>query len=131
LLDRIDIHIEAPAVPYKELADRRTGTSSALMREGVVVARNRQRTRFENSKCNLNGRMSSRQVREFCQLSKESQALLKQSVQEFGLSARAHDKVLRVARTIADLDAIETIRVEHIQEAVNYRLLDRSPAGAT
>jgi magnesium chelatase family protein len=131
LLDRIDIHIEAPAVPYKELADRRTGTSSELMREGVVTARNRQRARFESSKCHLNGRMSSRQVREFCQLSPECQALIKQSVQEFGLSARAHDKVLRVARTIADLAEDEAIRVEHIQEAVNYRLLDRAPVGVT
>lgn len=130
LLDRIDIHIEAPAVPFKQLAERRGGTPSAEMRELVAAARQRQRSRFEGSRANLNGKMASRQIRDYCQLTGPSRDLLKASVQELGLSARAHDKVLRVARTIADLEDKEAIEVAHIQEAVNYRLLDRKTTDA-
>ncbi|MBM4003462.1 MAG: YifB family Mg chelatase-like AAA ATPase [Planctomycetes bacterium] len=125
LLDRIDIHIEVPAVPFKELSVEVTGTSSADMRAQVLAAREAQKLRLAHSRTRHNAQMTTRQIRQYCRLSDECQKLLMVSVNELGLSARAHDKVLRVARTIADLDATAEIRVEHIQEAVNYRMLDR------
>ena len=125
LLDRIDIHIEVPAVPYKELSDDRAGTSSESMRQQVVRAREIQARRLANSRTRYNGQMTSRQIRQYCKLSEECQELLRNSVNEMGLSARAHDKVLRVSRTIADLDNSEHIQAAHLNEAINYRMLDR------
>jgi magnesium chelatase family protein len=125
LLDRIDLHIEVPAVPYKELSAERAGTSSASMREQVVSARAIQTQRFAGSHTRYNARMTSRQIRSYCKLDSECQHLLQSSVNDLGLSARAHDKVLRVARTIADLDASDKIEPQHITEAINYRMLDR------
>lgn len=125
LLDRIDLHIEVPAVPYGELASTTNGTSSAKMKEAVIAARLRQSLRFAGTRTRTNSQMTSRQLREVCPLDATCQRLLEQSVDQLGLSARAHDKVLRVARTIADVDGADTIGVEHISEAINYRLLDR------
>src|SRR5438132_600038 len=125
LLDRIDIHIEVPAVPYKELSDERAGTSSASMCEQVVKAREIQARRFASSRTRYNGQMTSRQIRQFCRLTDDCQELLRNSVNDLGLSARAHDKVLRVSRTIADLDNSEHIQQQHLNEAINYRMLDR------
>ncbi|MFO0882862.1 MAG: YifB family Mg chelatase-like AAA ATPase [Pirellulales bacterium] len=125
LLDRIDIHIEVPAVAFKELSSDRSGTSSTEMRELVVLARRAQSARFQGSRVRYNAQMSSRQIRTFCKLNDACQELLKASVNDLGLSARAHDKVLRVARTIADLDQSTDIQIPHIQEAINYRMLDR------
>ena len=125
LLDRIDIHIEVPAVPFKELSADRGGTSSGDMREQVVTARAHQAQRFTGSRTRYNAQMSSRQIRTFCKLTEDCQNLLKDSVNNLGLSARAHDKVLRVARTIADLDNSPEITAGHINEAINYRMLDR------
>jgi magnesium chelatase family protein len=126
LLDRIDIHLEVPAVPFRELASSRAGTSSGQMREAVLAARERQARRFADLPTRSNARMSSRQSREFCPLEPAAVDLLRGAVADLGLSARAHDKVLRVARTIADLDAAERIGCAHVSEAINYRLLDRS-----
>jgi magnesium chelatase family protein len=127
LLDRIDIHIEVPGVPFKELSASTTGTGSAMMREQVAAARGTQRERFgTRGLIRQNAQMSSRQIRQFCQLDADGVNLLKDSVQELGLSARAHDKVLRVSRTIADLEGSPDIQVSHINEAINYRMLDRS-----
>lgn len=126
LLDRIDIHIEVPAVPFQELSSTSAGTSSSSIREQVSTARQAQAKRFRCCKIRSNGQMTSRQVRETCQLNKEGKRLLTVSVEELGLSARAHDKVLRLARTIADLDQQTSILPEHIHEAVNYRMLDRT-----
>lgn len=126
LLDRIDIHLEVPAVPFRELSSGSPGTSSAQMREQVVAARAVQTERFEGSRTRLNAKMTSRQVRQYCKLDDECFNLLRASVNELGLSARAHDKVLRVARTIADLDRSATIVPAHISEAINYRMLDRN-----
>jgi len=126
LLDRIDIHIEVPGVDYKELSSTVVGTSSAEMRAMVVAAREIQEKRFINSVIQFNAQMTSRQIRDFCVLNSECQKLLKETMNDLGLSARAHDKVIRVARTIADLDGEENIQVIHLQEAVNYRLLDRN-----
>jgi len=125
LLDRIDIQIEVPGVAYKELASGPAGLSSREMVEGVVGARHRQEQRFAATKMKYNGKMSSRQIRSFCELDADGAALLRGCMGEMGLSARAHDKILRVARTVADLADSEKIQVEHVGEAVNYRLLDR------
>lgn len=125
LLDRIDIHIEVPGVAYKELADRQPGTSSAELREQVVRAREVQAQRLSGTGRRCNAQMSSKSLRQFCKLDDAAQQILKLSMQELGLSARAHDKILRVARTIADLENEASIRAHHVSEAVNYRLLDR------
>lgn len=125
LLDRIDLHIEVPAVPFKELSASQAGTSSAVMRDHVMAARAVQEARFLRSTTRRNAQMSTREIRQHCQLSEPSMNLLRTSIQEMGLSARAHDKILRVARTIADLDGRAEIQPEHLSEAVNYRVLDR------
>ncbi len=125
LLDRIDIHLEVPAVPFRELAAKRPGTTSGQMREAVLAARLRQAERFADSATRSNARMNSRQIRQHCRLDPPAAELLRAAVADLGLSARAHDKVLRVARTVADLDGHDTIGCAHVSEAINYRLLDR------
>jgi magnesium chelatase family protein len=125
LLDRIDIHIEVPSVPFRELSGNTQGTSSADMRRQVIAARAIQAARFSGTRTRYNADMPHRQTRQFCRLNQECQNLLKAAMSELGLSARAHDKVLRVARTIADLDQSENIEAVHLNEAINYRMLDR------
>ncbi len=125
LLDRIDLHIEVPAVPFQELAASADGTSSAVMREQVQKARQAQRQRFGTGNHRLNSRMTSRQLRKFCVLDDEGRGLLKTAMDELGLSARAHDRILRVARTIADLEGAAHIQAAHLSEAISYRSLDR------
>lgn len=125
LVDRIDMHVEVPAVPYRELRTDRDGTDSATIRAQVMAARNRQRERFGQDCTILNGTMRPRQVRKFCKLDETGELILRQAMTELGLSARAHDKVLRVARTIADLEACENIASHHLTEAIMYRRLDR------
>ena len=128
LLDRIDIHLEVSAVPFGELSARQAGTSSTAMRQQVHVAREIQHNRFKkkSSTGNMyNARMTSREIRHYCQIDSSATELLRSAVSNLGLSARAHDKVLRVARTIADLDATESIECHHLSEAIQYRLLDR------
>ena len=125
LLDRIDIHIEVPAVPFQELSSRETGTSTKEMCDAVLGARTVQEQRFIGSKILYNAQMTTKQLREHCQLDSMCGNLLRDSCNELGLSARAHDKILRVARTIADLESSESISAVHLQEAINYRMLDR------
>jgi magnesium chelatase family protein len=125
LLDRIDIQIEVPAVPFSELSAETPGTSSEEMRAMVVEARDRQVHRFANTNTRHNAQMTSRQLRQYCQLCRAGHDLMRDSVAEMGLSARAHDKIIRVARTIADLEGSDKILVEHLHEAINYRMLDR------
>jgi len=126
LMDRIDIQIEVPAVPFDELsAVSAAGTSSQQMRDDVVRARGNQQERFAGAAVSYNAQMSSRQVREHCALDRPCQLTLRHSVEEMGLSARAHDKILRVARTIADVDGAESIDELHLAEAIGYRSLDR------
>jgi magnesium chelatase family protein len=125
LLDRIDLHIEVPSVPFQELAANAEGTSSASMREEVNRARQAQRDRFGPESHRLNSRMTSRQLRRYCALDDEGRRLLKSAMEDLGLSARAHDRILRVARTIADLEGSADIRPPHLSEAINYRSLDR------
>ncbi len=127
LLDRIDIHIEVPAVKYKELASKELGESSANIRGRVEAARQRQTERFKNKKqiyCNAD--MGSKEIREYCSIDTAGEELLKMAITKLGLSARAYDRILKVARTIADLGASESIRPEHISEAIQYRSLDRN-----
>ncbi len=126
LVDRIDIHIEVPAVPFRELSGGAPGTSSADMRRQVMAARAIQSERFRGSPTRYNGDMTHRQIRQFCKLDEEGMNMLRASMAEMGLSARAHDKILRTARTIADLDSSAEIRPNHLSEAINYRMLDRN-----
>jgi magnesium chelatase family protein len=125
LLDRIDLHIEVPAVPFQELSASADGTASAVMREQVSRARQVQRQRFGPESNRLNSRMTSRQLRKFCVLDDEGRSVLKQAMEDLGLSARAHDRILRMARTIADLEGSSDIRHGHVVEAIGYRSLDR------
>jgi magnesium chelatase family protein len=125
LLDRIDLHIEVPNVPFQELAASADGTSSSVMRAQVQRARQAQQARFGKDSHRLNSRMTSRQLRKFCVLDEEGRNLLKKAMEELGLSARAHDRILRMARTIADLEGAGDIRPSHVIEAINYRSLDR------
>jgi magnesium chelatase family protein len=124
LIDRIDIHIEVPAVSFSKLRSKAAQTDSAMVRTDVVRARRLQTNRFDG-KVMTNSRLSHKQVEKYCKLDSPSEMLLKQAMTEFGLSARAHDKICKVARTIADLAGAEEIQPEHIAEAVSYRRLDR------
>jgi magnesium chelatase family protein len=125
LLDRIDLHIEVPSVPFQDLAANTEGTSSASMRQEVNRARQAQHDRFGPESHRLNSRMTSRQLRRYCALDDEGRRLLKSAMEDLGLSARAHDRILRVARTIADLEGSSDILPPHLSEAINYRSLDR------
>lgn len=126
LLDRIDLHIEVPAVPFTQLAEAPPGPASSDFLAEVLRARQRQIERFGGKGPTVNGRMTPRQVRKHCALRPEAANLLKGAMEELGLSARAHDKVLRVARTMADLEGTGGIEPHHVAEAVGYRSLDRS-----
>ncbi len=125
LLDRIDIHIDVPAVSFRKLRAKSGDSESARIRQQVVSARRMQIERFGNGKITTNATMTHKQVEKFCGLDEASEQLLKQAMVEFALSARAHDKICKVSRTIADLDGCETIKAEYIAEAISYRKLDR------
>jgi magnesium chelatase family protein len=128
LLDRIDIHIEVPAVQYKELRGSAAAEGSAQIRDRVMAARDRQRQRFKKAgdKVYANAQMTTRQIRKHCELDADSERLLERAMQQQGLTARAHDRILKVARTIADLEGVEHLSVAHLAEAIQYRTLDRS-----
>jgi magnesium chelatase family protein len=126
LLDRIDLHIEVPPVKFREISGDRTGETSAQIRERVVAARRRQHERFKNKpKITCNARMGSRDLKEHCQLDESTKELLQNAMADLNLSARAYDRILKVARTIADLAGAEKISSDHVSEAIQYRSLDR------
>ena len=143
LLDRIDIHIEVPAVQYKELRGGASAEGSVDIRARVLAARERQHARFargaagtedrtrptgrnSSQRVFANAQMTTQQIRLHCELSSDAERILERAMQQQGLSARAHDRILKVARTIADLEAATDIQVKHIAEAIQYRTLDRS-----
>jgi magnesium chelatase family protein len=126
LLDRIDIHIDMPAVKYRELRDDAGGATSEELRARVMQARERQLQRFQGEKIYCNSQMSPRQLRKYCNISADSERLLESAMTRRGLSARAHDRILKVSRTIADLEGVESIQSAHISEAIQYRSLDRN-----
>lgn len=125
LLDRIDIHIEVPPVDFDKLSDTHKGEPSAKIKERVEAARKIQQERLRGTNANCNAQMNSAMTREFCIASDAAMKMLQLAFDKLGLSARAYDKILRVARTIADLDNSETIEAPHIAEAIQYRSLDR------
>lgn len=125
LLDRIDIHIEVTPVPFEKLSEDRRGESSKVIRERVMKARKHQTQRLEVDKMHYNAQMGVKQIRKYCQLNEVSMQLLKTAMERLNLSARAYDRILKVARTIADLEASEQIEPAHISEAIQYRSLDR------
>ena len=126
LLDRIDIHIEVPAVDYKELSSKLDGEPSADIRTRVNEARQAQHERFSRAKIHTNAEMTPRHIKKYCETDEESQELLKQSINELGISARAYHRIIKVARTIADLEHSDGIKAQHISEAIQYRTLDRN-----
>ena len=127
LLDRIDIHIEVPAVKYRDLSGKVLGEDSSTIRERVKRARSVQLKRFETLKHLFsNARMDSKEIRNFCTIDTRSEELLRNAIVRLGFSARAYDRVLKVARTIADLEGSSSIKPEFVSEAIQYRALDRN-----
>ena len=126
LLDRIDIQVEVPAVKYAELANEATGEPSVHVQERVEKARQIQQQRFADTAIHANASMESKQIREYCKIDSQAQELLRVAINQLGLSARAYDRILKVARTIADLDRNPHIEAVHVSEAIQYRSLDRS-----
>jgi magnesium chelatase family protein len=129
LLDRIDIHIDVPAVNYKEMRSSNEPESSASIRGRVIRARDLQVARFTSSKKEklyCNAQMAPRHIRAYCQLSTDCERLLERAMTQQGLTARAHDRILKVARTIADLEGVAELATKHIAEAIQYRTLDRT-----
>jgi magnesium chelatase family protein len=128
LLDRIDIHIDVPAVRYKEMRGAASPEGSSHIRERVVQARERQLRRFKaaSEPIYCNAQMSPRQIRAYCDLTPDCERMLERAMAQQGLSARAHDRILKVARTVADLDGTESLDSRHIAEAIQYRTLDRT-----
>ncbi|MEI6126529.1 MAG: YifB family Mg chelatase-like AAA ATPase [Pseudomonadota bacterium] len=125
LLDRIDIHIEVPPLSYAELAHKPPSEPSAAIQARVNTARLVQNKRFSRAKIYCNAQMSSRHIRTYCQVDERSHRLLEQAIDKLGLSARAYTRILKVSRTLADLEGAEQISSEHISEAIQYRSLDR------
>jgi magnesium chelatase family protein len=127
LLDRVDLHVAVPALPLTDFRADARGEPSVMVRERVLLARDRQKRRFAGTDTRVNARLGGRQLRRVCRLPEAAAQLLGAAVARLALSARAHDRVLRVARTIADLAGEDTIATEHVAEAIQYRSLDRRP----
>jgi len=126
LLDRIDLHIEVPSVKYRALSDKEQGETSAAVKERVNQARDLQKKRFGGNGVVCNARMTEKQIHEFCRIDEEAHKLIEMAIEKLGLSARAVNRILKVSRTIADLESDEAIKTSHVAEAIQYRSLDRS-----
>jgi magnesium chelatase family protein len=126
LLDRIDIHVEVPAINYRELTSLGKGEPSVRVRERVLAGRKTQQERFKGEiRLHNNADMGPKQIQKYCRPRPDAQELLRSAITELNFSARAYDRILKVSRTIADLDGSEEIRPEHVSEAIQYRSLDR------
>ena len=125
VLDRIDLHVEVPHVPYEQLAAERDGAESSSVRTQVMAAREVQQRRFSGTHTYCNAAMTERQVQDFCVPDSDGAALLRNAVDSLGYSARAYGRILKVARTIADLEGAKDMGVAHVSEALQYRTLDR------
>ncbi len=130
LLDRIDIQVDVPAISFREIKKNNPGEPSAAIRKRVIAARDIQTTRFAKSKIYNNSQMSSRQLKAFCHLNNDALILLEAAIDKLGMSARAYNRVIKIARTIADLESADTLASSHISEAVQYRNLDRKTSFA-
>jgi magnesium chelatase family protein len=125
-MDRIDIQVDVPAVPYKDLVGGRSAESSDTIRHRVVAARNTQLRRFFDEHVYTNAQMGPRHIRKYCVLTPECEKIMESAVTKLGFSARGYDRILKVARTIADLEGAEDLEPKHLSEAVQYRTLDRN-----
>jgi len=130
LLDRIDLHVDVPAVSVKELSNRSSGDKSETVRQRTVSARKVQLQRFRGTSARCNGQMTLRQIYAHCELDGKSQSLLERAIERLGLSARAYSRILKVARTIADIEGCQNISSSHLAEAIGYRTLDRKQTHA-
>ncbi|HID30316.1 MAG TPA: ATP-binding protein, partial [Desulfobacterales bacterium] len=126
LMDRIDIHVEVPAVRYKDLADKNEAETSADIRERMNRARAIQSERLGRTKIHCNAQMNNRHIKRYCPIDGDSHSLLEAAIDKLGLSARAFNRILKIARTIADLEQAPNIAAHHVSEAIQYRSLDRS-----
>ena len=126
LLDRIDIHLEVPRLKYEHLTDKRRGEASEEIRKRVDKGKAIQKDRYKIDGIVFNAHLEPKSLEKYCALDKEAEELLKLAILELGISARAYDKILKVSRTIADLDGKEIIEAHHISEAISYRSLDRN-----
>jgi len=126
LLDRIDIHVDVPAVPFEELTNKVAGEKSESIHPRIQKARAIQTIRFKGKQIHSNASMEKSDIRKYCKIDKEGEALLKTAMDKLGLSARAYDRILKVSRTIADMEKSESISSQHLSEAIQYRSLDRS-----
>ena len=124
-MDRIDIHCEVTVVPFKQLAQMQPGESSSVIRERVIKARQIQEERFSNSTIHCNAQMTERMIHQFAEPDATSLDMLRMAMERLSLSARAYSRILKVARTIADLEGSEGVRSHHVAEAIGYRSLDR------
>jgi magnesium chelatase family protein len=124
-MDRIDIQMEVPAVSYEDLASEKRGESSSMIRERVLRAREIQQKRFSGRHIYCNAQMGAKEIREYCHLTSENRAFLEKMANKFSLSARAYHRIIKISRTIADLEGASHIALEHLAEAVQYRSLDR------
>jgi magnesium chelatase family protein len=126
LIDRVDIHVEVPAVPYRDLVGRPGEEPSQVIRERVTAARGIQGRRFRRSRIYCNAQMNSRQIKAFCAIDAGCTRLLESAIEKLALSARAYHRILKIARTLADLAESESIGQHHIAEAIQYRSMDRA-----
>ena len=125
-MDRIDIQVDVPAVPYKDLTGGRMAESSETIRHRVIAARNAQLRRFFDEHIYSNAQMGPRHIRKYCVLTPDCEKIMENAVTKLGFSARGYDRILKVARTIADLESTEDLEAKHLSEAVQYRTLDRN-----